>query len=112
METMTENIWQKIATPEATASIDGRLVFDKDRSRYLHKGFWAGMYEEVRDLKFTLQKEPQSQGDMFLFSYNHKGSRPTLAHPSVSEGDFWFSALRKRSIHSSRSSTSRHCNSN
>jgi hypothetical protein len=58
METMTENIVQKFAnqTPAADAP-DGRLVFDKDRSRYLHKGFWAAMYDEVRDLKFTLQEE-------------------------------------------------------
>ncbi|KAJ9609848.1 hypothetical protein H2200_006177 [Cladophialophora chaetospira] len=96
METVTENIWQKIASPEPTAGIDGRLVFDKNRSRYLHKGFWAGMYEEVRDLKFTLQKEPQSQGDMFLFPHSHKGSRFTFAHPSVSEGDFLVQCFKEK----------------
>ena len=25
----------------------GKLVFVKDRSRYLHPSFWAGMYDEV-----------------------------------------------------------------
>ncbi|OAL18896.1 hypothetical protein AYO22_10225 [Fonsecaea multimorphosa] len=88
---MTQNILHKFcsqnATPEDSAA-DGKLVFDKDRSRYLHKGFWAAMYDEVGDLKFTLQAEPQSTGDAFFFPYTSGQSQPAVVHPSIPETDF------------------------
>ncbi|KIW66396.1 hypothetical protein PV04_05732 [Phialophora macrospora] len=90
METMTENIGQKFANKVPAAGIsEGRLVFDKDRSRYLHKSFWAAMYDEVRDLKFTLQEEPKSQGDTFLFPHvREETSEPAFVDVSTRESDF------------------------
>ncbi|KIW32936.1 uncharacterized protein PV07_04447 [Cladophialophora immunda] len=91
METMTQNVLHKVscqaATPEDGAT-EGKLVFDKDRSRYLHKGFWAAMYDEVGDLRFTLQAEPKLQDDAFFFPYTSGQSQPAVAHPSIPESDF------------------------
>ncbi|EXJ58021.1 hypothetical protein A1O7_05444 [Cladophialophora yegresii CBS 114405] len=90
MEIMTENIAQKFGSQASpVGNPEGRLVFDKDRSRYLHKGFWAAMYDEVRDLKFTLQEEPKTHGDTFLFPYvREETSRPALVDLSTRESDF------------------------
>ncbi|OAP59884.1 hypothetical protein AYL99_04886 [Fonsecaea erecta] len=89
---MTQNISHKFSrqsvTPEDNPT-DGKLVFDKDRARYLHKGFWAAMYDEVGDLKFTLEAEPKPQGDALLFPYICGGrGQPALAHPSMTDSDF------------------------
>jgi hypothetical protein len=43
---------------------------------------------QIRDLKFTLQEEPKSQGDTFLFPYIRDQSRPAFAHPPISESEF------------------------
>ncbi|OCT50974.1 hypothetical protein CLCR_08109 [Cladophialophora carrionii] len=90
METMTENIGQKFANQApAVGNTEGRLVFDKDRSRYLHKGFWAAMYDEVRDLKFTLHEEPKAYGDTFLFPYiREETCRPAVVDLPTRESDF------------------------
>jgi hypothetical protein len=59
MDTMTENVLGKVSGQASTGITEGRLVFDKDRSRYLHKGFWPAMYDEVRFLQsFPLCYKP------------------------------------------------------
>lgn len=58
METLTQNIFHKFeskAHGHHEGAKEGKLVFDRDRSRYLHKGFWAAMYEEVSSFSFQLQ---------------------------------------------------------
>ncbi|EXJ81066.1 hypothetical protein A1O3_07354 [Capronia epimyces CBS 606.96] len=69
-------------------STQGKLVLDGDRSRYLHEGFWAAMYDEVRDLKFTLRAEPQLSGNSFLFPNLDSDRALSRAHPPILESDF------------------------
>ena len=52
MDNVTLNILQRSHGKDqntAHSVTEGKLVFDKDRSRYLHSGFWAAMYDEVFD---------------------------------------------------------------
>lgn len=54
MDNLTRNImdqwtWPTDRRKDASATQQvGKLVFDHDRSRYLQEGFWAAMYDEVR----------------------------------------------------------------
>lgn len=45
MDALTQSILEKHINQQL--SVEGKLVFDRDQSRYLHQGFWAAMYDEV-----------------------------------------------------------------
>ena len=52
MENLAQNILQKLQDKddsERDVMVEGKLVFDRERSRYLHPGFWASMYDEVSE---------------------------------------------------------------
>ncbi|KEF55103.1 uncharacterized protein A1O9_08756 [Exophiala aquamarina CBS 119918] len=85
MDALTQSILEKHINQQP--SVEGRLVFDRDQSRYLHQGFWAAMYDEIGDLDFTLQSKPQIV-DNFLLASLGSQSCPEYSHPSRDEGDF------------------------
>ncbi|EXJ90606.1 hypothetical protein A1O1_03709 [Capronia coronata CBS 617.96] len=73
---------------QTEAQTQGKLVFDRDRSRYLQEGFWAAMYDEIGDLKYTLESEPRLSKDFFLFPNIDHDRTLSRAHPPILEGDF------------------------
>ncbi|KAI9773132.1 MAG: hypothetical protein M1840_008253 [Geoglossum simile] len=77
----------------------GRLVIDQDRSRYVSSGFWAGLSNEVDDLKAVLYEcesdndaSPPSSGflisgsrDGFIFGYQSLAGSLRDLHPEPND---------------------------